>query len=187
MKQNLGKVTPVDTNMVKDERGRIILMDFKGHRGYLIEKEDEKKLGLYTSRYLLAVMVGVFVGFYGKWVFAIPLALALGGLMEYFYRSRFLPSLATIESSNLPEKRIPRYIIMANKSRKSILILLVCSIALAFLLILNCNLTVKQNGKGITHVDNLLLIVVSAGLSIYSCVQAVSAVRALDYLKKGGN
>ncbi len=81
MKQNLGKVTPVDTDMVKDERGRMILMDYKGHRGYLIDREDEKKLGLYTSRYLLAVMVGVFVGFYGKWIFAIPLALAIGGLM----------------------------------------------------------------------------------------------------------
>ncbi|MBR5049313.1 MAG: hypothetical protein IKX74_06715 [Erysipelotrichaceae bacterium] len=184
MKQNLGKVKPIDTDLVKDERGRLILLDFKGQRGYLIDHEDERKLSLFTSRHLLSVMLGVFVGFYGNWIIGIALGLLLAGVMEYFYRKRFLPSLQTIESNDLPEKRIPRYVIMANKDRKSVIILLVCSLALAVLLILNCNLTIRQNGKGITHVDNLLLIIVSVCLAVYACLQCVNAVKALDYLKK---
>ncbi len=186
MKQNLGKLTPIDVNLLKDERGRMILMDYKNHRGYLIDSNEEKKLSLFTSRYLLAVMLGVFVGFYGKWVYGVLIGVAIAAVMEYFYRSRFLPSLATIESRDLPEKKVERHVIMATRDNKSIIILLVCSIALAILLIINCFATIKQNGKPATDVDNMLLIIVSVGLCIYSAFQAVNAARALAYKKKEG-
>ena len=187
MKQNLGKLTPVDVDLLKDERGRLILMNYREHYGYLIDHDDERKLGLFQSRYLLAVMLGVFIGFYGKWVWGVLFALVLAGFTEYYYRKRFLPNLQTVESKELPEKRIDRAVIMAQKGKKSLYILLFASLALSVLLLINCYVTVAQSGKEITEINNLLLIIVSIALSIYSLWQTVNTFKALNYLKKGGN
>ena len=186
MKQNLGKLTPVDVDLVKDERGRLILMNYREHFGYLVDHDVERKLGLFQSRYLLAVMLGVFIGFYGKWIYGVLFGLVLAGVTEFYYRKRFLPSLQTIESGDLPEKKIGRYVIVAQKGKKSIFILLFASLALSILLIINCYATIVQNGKGVTEINNLLLIIVSVALSVYSAWQALNCFKALDYLKKGG-
>jgi len=186
MKQNLGKLEIIDQETFSDSRGRLLLMNYKEHQAYVIPKDQERKLAIYQARYILAVLIGIFLSFNINWIVGCAVGLVIAGVLEVLYRKKFLPSLEVIESDDLPKEKSPAYLGMAARGKKTVIIGLVAAILLPLLLALYEVATIVVRKQPITEINNLLMIIVSLLLSVYSVTIAINGVKALAYLKKEG-
>ncbi len=182
MKQNLGELTPVEGSLYVDSRGRKILVDKATKKAYIIKKEQVNKSGFYANRYVMAVILTGFFGFYFNWIWGIIAGLALAIVLELFYRKGFLTSLEEVDGFEM--KAAPkREEVYAKLGKKENVIKLVCGIVLPLLLVVYVLMTIA-NSETVLTTNNIILFVFSGAASIYAIYIAVVTCKALAIIKK---
>ncbi len=185
MKQNLGTLTSKGWNQYTDSRGRTIVYVPKTKSGYIIAKEEEKKLMLLSNRYALAVTVLFLLGFYTNWYYGIAAGVVILAGCEYYYRAKFLPSQQEVSDVVVPAKlgMIER---MMQRKMSTNIVFAVASIALAVLLVINAINEIDDWSAiwQFKNINDVLLVAVSALVAVYALYGCCCAVIAIIRMRQ---
>ncbi len=99
MKRKIGKLILQRDGSYKDQYGNIVIINKKNNIGYIVDKEMMKAYRFYSERYMIPVVVLIFVGYFFE-------SLLLGlfcGLLSFIlifvaYKVYFLPKLEKVDN-----------------------------------------------------------------------------------------
>lgn len=167
-----------DRNLHHDGKNYIYADIFTGNRGYILTSNDTEKFAFFSSRYALALSVGVLLFFItNKTLLAIVLAIAVCIGSEIAFRTTFLSKLPMIENYNRPKaKSIVDNLI--DKQSKIRLILM--SIFLAGIIVLIPINTKYQGYEGVLLYCNYLIM---AGMAIYEIFVLIALIKKIKMEK----
>ncbi len=181
MKQKVGKLTHEAGNSYRDERGRLLVMDFKKKIGYVVNKNEERKVGILQARAFICLMICIVLGFYIDWIIAIGISAAIYLFTDWYFKKKYLPTLDTFKTADFPTK--PTLVeIFVETGKMQTALRLACSIVLPVLLVVNCFITLK--GKEVLSTNDTILLVFSVVTAIVSAVLAFYNIKALSILGK---
>lgn len=175
MKVKVGELKAVGSNCYQDSYGRTLFVDGFTKKQYLVEKGNEKRYQIFSQRIMFSLLVVVFIGWiFDKWVYGILGGVATFAFFEFFYRKKFLPSLQEVEVV-LPKKAT--MIDSAREQSNADNIIRMCG-GIALFVLIWIYTVLKLNEEGINF-NNVLLIILSIGITIFSIYVTVCCVKVL--------
>lgn len=98
------ELTHMHADVYKDEVNRLLLVDRKNQKAYLLSKKQQKQEEVLKNRYIMDLLTLFFVGYIANWVTGVIVGILLFLILEVVYYKLFIPSLDEIKCKNIPEK-----------------------------------------------------------------------------------
>lgn len=158
------ELTPIGLNIYQDKKGHMIYYDRFTKKAYMINKSDQKRYYLFSSRIVIALVLGYFSNYlYPSLLFSIFVSVTSYLVILFFFRTMFLKELSTIRDFILLDKQ-PLYKVLGRTySTKRIITIVVVSLMLAILTIVN----VRTNDYD--YLTTILNYIFAIGVFIYCC------------------
>ncbi len=184
MRQNVKLVKDLGRHLYEDSRGRIIYIDPRTDRTYVIEKEQQGLFSALKSWSIIGLCVAIIVGYAWEWLYGIIIGVVCAAAVYFFFHKVYLGKLQEIDAkieSVADDTDNREKDAEAGKTR--LIIRVVAAIAIPFLLAANCYLQVRNNGW-VIDINMGLLLVVSAALAVYDITVLIRNIKALQYIKE---
>ena len=104
MKIKIGELKQIGMNQYMDSAGRYVIADRKNRIAYVVEKEDNRRYQIYSSRFVLAFIAGFFAGYFLEWYVGVFVGVLALIFLQLSYKSTFLPSLPAVTNIDFPAK-----------------------------------------------------------------------------------
>ena len=93
-------------NIYLDELDRNVYVDPIGKEAYLIQESNFQMYNFYSNRFILVIgAVVLFASFFGSFYLSVAITVLLFGLLEFFFRRRFLPTLIKLDNFK-PDRKL---------------------------------------------------------------------------------
>lgn len=163
------------SNLYLDIYGNTVYYNIFDKNGYIVSKEVEQKFRLFYYRYSIIIIVLILLGDYFK---SLQNTLLVGvgaiALVEIYFRVIYLKKLKVLKNFKR-DKKVSKLEVIAKSKEKEKIIMKACAyILLSILIVLNA----------IQEKFNIVFIVLSGVVAIYSIYSAVINILAINKMKK---
>ena len=163
------------SNLYLDIYGNTVYYNIFDKNGYIVSKEVEQKFRLFYYRYSIIIIVLILLGDYFK---SLQNTLIVGigavALVEIYFRVIYLKKLKVLKNFKR-DKKVSKLEVIAKSKEKEKIIMKACAyILLSILIVLNA----------IQEKFNIIFIVLSGIVAIYSIYSAVINILAINKMKK---
>lgn len=151
-------------NIYIDDHDRYVYYSKSTNTGHIIKQIDAKEYLTYSKRFFFGLLAGIVIyAFLENLMIAAVIGIATYAVLEYRFRSKFLPRLPEVKNF-VPERHLKRIEVIASDEVKRLLLKAFLFIALAVLLPLRA---MEMNAEGL---NLYLFYIIAVGAVIYAII-----------------
>ena len=171
---NLHKKT---LDLYVDDNGKQYIGKPKKNIAYILSKNDENKYNVFAVRYLLSVVVGVFVLIQFDWKLGLALGAGIFLVSEICYQTQFLPKLTVITNVEFGRK-LDMVDDLKQQPRMKNILVLVAIVVLIILLFVNLVLSIPD-AESLKQSGNIIMVIGTALVAGYALWYGCRILKAL--------
>ena len=184
--KNLGELTNIGFQTYKDRHGRTLVVNRKEKAAYVVTKDEERRLFLFSNRYIIGTVVAILIGSWINYTVGVIRGVVIAVGLELVYRLIYLKSLPKIELDELPRK----YSMVSNamkQPQEKNMIIGGLGILIPILLVINGFQTVKDRNAvwSFENKNDLMLVGASVVIGAAALMGAIVCLIALSRQRKG--